>query len=299
MSKYSTINVGCGVVSVRKTATNITKANAINGISAPYRYGYTFGGWYDNPNFTGTAISAENIASAPNDIYYAKWISNFEVIFDGDNGSSKNRVLTVEAGKVVEKPKEKPVKNGYIFKYWALSNNVSQAYNWNEPIESDIILKAIWEKIQPNYVVTFDLDGGEWNANTQITVPSNSTIGYPSTPKKVGYTFSHWALSGQTTSYNFSAPITSDITLVAIWTPTTSYTITFDVGGGYGDFPTITVNQYWIIEEPGEEPVRAGHNFKYWALSTNLNEEYDWNSTITQNITLVAVWESFNCVVAF
>ena len=288
------------VVSFTKTSTSITKSNAVNGISAPYRCGYTFGGWYSNSSFSGTAISAKDIATASNNVtYYAKWIPNHDVIFDTNAGDTNSHFATVQHGVALDKPTTQPIRDGYVFKYWALSTNLNQEYNWNTAVENNIILKAIWEEIGTNYVVTFDLDGGEWTNNTQKLVSSGATVSRPSSPTKVGYTFSHWALSGQTTSYNFSTPVTSDITLVAIWTPTTTRTVTFDTDGGYGDFPTITVNQYGRIEEPEVEPVRVGYYFKYWALSTNLNQEYNWNSSISQNITLVAVWESFNCIVTF
>ena len=288
------------VESLYKTASTITKPNAVNGIAAPTREGYTFAGWYTNSAFSGTPIAAENIATAANNVtYYARWIKDCDVVFDTNGGLSNNYVSSVEHGQVVEEPTLYPLKDGCVFKYWALSTNLNQEYNWNTAVENDIILQAVWEEIGTNYVVTFDLDGGEWTNNTQKLVSSGSIVSRPSSPTKVGYTFSHWALSGQTTSYNFSTPVTSDITLVAIWTPTTTRTVTFDTDGGYGDFPTITVNQYDKIDEPEVEPVRAGYYFKYWALSTNLNQEYNWNSSISQNITLVAVWESFNCIVTF
>ena len=41
------------VVSFTKTSASITKPNAVNGISAPSREGYVFGGWYKNDDFTG------------------------------------------------------------------------------------------------------------------------------------------------------------------------------------------------------------------------------------------------------
>ena len=54
----------------------IENANAINGISAPTRAGYTFGGWYNNANFTGTAISATGIANYLTGTFYVKWTSS-------------------------------------------------------------------------------------------------------------------------------------------------------------------------------------------------------------------------------
>ena len=54
----------------------IENANAINGISAPTRAGYTFGGWYNNANYTGTALSATGIANYLTGTFYVKWTSS-------------------------------------------------------------------------------------------------------------------------------------------------------------------------------------------------------------------------------
>lgn len=59
------------VESVNKTLTSIINANAENGISAPYRSGYNFDGWYTTADFSGTQYM--DITAAPNGLLYAKW----------------------------------------------------------------------------------------------------------------------------------------------------------------------------------------------------------------------------------
>lgn len=288
------------VVSFTKTSASITKPNAVNGISAPSREGYVFGGWYKNDDFTGTAIAAENIATAENNVtYYAKWIPDCDVIFDFNGGASTNYVISIPNGVKIDEPIEQPNKAGYVFKYWALSTNLNQEYNWNAEITNNIVIEAVWQEIGNNYVVTFDLNGGVGAFNTQVLVANGSTVSRPTSPSKVGYTFAGWAPEGQASYYNFSTPVTSDITLVAVWQTTQICTITFNLNGGYGDFPDITINRLEKIEEPSAKPAKAGNHFKYWALSTDLTKEYNWNNLVSENITLIAVWENFNRVVSF
>lgn len=288
------------VVSFTKTSASITKPNAVNGISAPSREGYVFGGWYKNDDFTGTAIAAENIATAENNVtYYAKWIPDCDVIFDFNGGASTNYVISIPNGVKIDEPIEQPNKAGYVFKYWALSTNLNQEYNWNAEITNNIVIEAVWQEIGNNYVVTFDLNGGVGAFNTQVLVANGSTVSRPTSPSKVGYTFAGWAPEGQASYYNFSTPVTSDITLVAVWRTTQICTITFNLNGGYGDFPDITINRLEKIEEPSAKPAKAGNHFKYWALSTDLTKEYNWNNLVSENITLIAVWENFNRVVSF
>ena len=288
------------VVSFTKTSASITKPNAVNGISAPSREGYVFGGWYKNDDFTGTAIAAENIATAENNVtYYAKWIPDCDVVFDFNGGASTNYVISIPNGVKIDEPIEQPNKAGYVFKYWALSTNLNQEYNWNTEITNNIVIEAVWQEIGNNYVVTFDLNGGVGAFNTQVLVANGSTVSRPTSPSKVGYTFAGWAPEGQASYYNFNTPVTSDITLVAVWQTTQICTITFNLNGGYGDFPDITINRLEKIEEPSAKPAKAGNHFKYWALSTDLTKEYNWNNLISENITLIAVWENFNRVVSF
>ena len=63
------------VLSFTKNSSNPSNPGATNGITDPYRKGYTFGGWYTTANFSGNPV--ENIASVEdNTILYAKWNKN-------------------------------------------------------------------------------------------------------------------------------------------------------------------------------------------------------------------------------
>jgi uncharacterized repeat protein (TIGR02543 family) len=68
---------GSYVVSFTKTASSISYPTATNGISAPYREGYTFGGWATTSGGTTAAYTAANVNSATDGIIlYAIWIKN-------------------------------------------------------------------------------------------------------------------------------------------------------------------------------------------------------------------------------
>lgn len=64
------------------------------------------------------------------------------------------------------------------------------------------------------YTVTFDSDGG--SEVPSQTVQDGQTASEPTEPTKEGATFSGWLLDGE--EYDFSTPVTSDITLTAYWT---------------------------------------------------------------------------------
>jgi len=80
-SSYRPVFWGCTlsadksyVVSFVKTATSLINTGAINGISAPMREGYEFGGWATASGSSNVAYTMENVATAPNGTtLYAIW----------------------------------------------------------------------------------------------------------------------------------------------------------------------------------------------------------------------------------
>ena len=64
---------GSYVVSFEKTADSITNFDAINGISAPVREGYTFGGWATVEDGTPVYTAAEVMNAPDGTTLYAVW----------------------------------------------------------------------------------------------------------------------------------------------------------------------------------------------------------------------------------
>ncbi|RJX24282.1 MAG: hypothetical protein C4537_06815 [Acholeplasma sp.] len=83
-----------------------------------------------------------------------------------------------------------------------------------------LVLMSCTEPTEPTpevttYTVTFDSDGG--SSVTSQTVDENGVVTEPTDPTKEGFLFQYWYLSDQETSYVFSTPVTSDLTLTALW----------------------------------------------------------------------------------
>lgn len=87
-------------------------------------------------------------------------------------------------------------------------------------------LSASVRGAQPNYefsvspvrthTVTFDVNGG--SAIDPVSVASGDLLTAPANPTRAGYSFAGWYSDADLASaYNFSAPVTSDITLYAKW----------------------------------------------------------------------------------
>ena len=114
--------------------------------------------------------------------------------------------------------------------YWFADANCSVASNAFEGIASPATLyvrQGEMEKIRDKqwyknkfkelaefYVVTFDAKGGKPTPDAQEVV-KDGTATEPTAPTKKGYIFDGWQLDGA--KYDFSAKVTQDITLVAVW----------------------------------------------------------------------------------
>ncbi len=83
--------------------------------------------------------------------------------------------------------------------------------NLSLPLTATIV---ILPKAPNKYLVTFDTTGGS-SINGEY-IEEGNVVTKPSNPTRNGYTFKEWTLNGST--YDFATPITSDITLVAVWT---------------------------------------------------------------------------------
>ena len=151
------------------------------------------------------------------------------------------------------------------------------------------------------YTVTFNSNGG--TAVNAQSVVDGSTATMPTAPTKAAdanytYTFAGWFLNN--VAYNFSTPVTGNITLTAKWTATpidpvtppaiTTYTVTFNPNGGTA-VASQTINKNATATRPADPTRAADANYTYtfagWFLN---NVAYDFSTPVTGNITLVAKW---------
>ena len=97
-----------------------------------------------------------------------------------------------------------------------------------------------------SYTVTFDTDGG--SSVSAATVEEGKTAAKPTAPTKEHYTFAGWYLGDA--EYNFSAPVTSDVTIKAKWN-VNSYTVSFNPDNG-DETVTVTLDALTTLEAPSE-----------------------------------------------
>lgn len=147
----------------------------------------------------------------------------------------------------------------------------------------------------PTYTVTFNANG-HGTAPAPQTVLSGTTATEPTAPTAAGWIFGGWYKEAAcTNAFDFSTPITADITLYAKWTeegttPTpTTYTVTFDANG-HGTAPAAqTVEEGKTATKPAD-PTETGWVFGGWYREAACTNAFDFTTPITADITLYAKW---------
>jgi uncharacterized repeat protein (TIGR02543 family) len=257
-----TLNTNGGTIADGKDVTGYTYGVGATLPTDVTRTGYTFKGWYDNENLTGSPVTAIGGAETGNKEYWAKWeINQYTITFD-TNGGSEIAPITQDYGTEITVPAD-PTRKGYTFKGW--DKEIPETM----PAEN-ITVKAQWGINQ--YTITFDTNGGSEIA--PITQDYGTEITAPDNPTRKGYTFKGW---------DKEIPETmpaDNITVKAQW-EINQYTITFDTNGG-SEIAPITQDYGTKITAPAD-PTRKGYTFKGW------DKEIP-ETMPAENITVKAQW---------
>ena len=107
--------------------------------------GYTFKGWYDNENLTGSPVTAIGGTEMGNKEYWAKWEANTYTVTFYPNGGSVNPVAatTDSSGKLSSLPT--PTRGGnYRFDGWYTEQTGGIKVTLNQVYTADTTLYAYW-----------------------------------------------------------------------------------------------------------------------------------------------------------
>ncbi|HBJ18972.1 MAG TPA: hypothetical protein DDY70_04450, partial [Clostridiales bacterium] len=163
------------------------------------------------------------------------------------------------------------------------AEGAESAFDFTTPIKENITLTARFEA-KAEYTVSFT---GEGVTASTSTVYDGDCVSEPTAPTRTGYHFVGWTKAGESTLYDFTTPVTGDLTLTAKWTQNL-VTVTYRPENGEAD-TTATIAQGSLAAEP-EEPTKAGYDFLYWAKQGE-STAYNFAAPVTENLTLIAVYE--------
>ena len=202
----------------RRFAAGVNKAKA-DGIMSKTNWTYLHVGELDDEEDTnflsGNLVfysarfvteDSEHVTGMPNAEYTHNAVAVYDYYLDGET-------ITI--------PDAVPERYGYDFLGWSVKavpaeNDKLLKAGDTVTVDGDVVFTAQWKLKE--YTVSFDSKGGT-KVDSQI-VEHGSTATKPGNPHRNDYTFKGWYLDGK--KFDFSTPITGDITLVARWATKTS-----------------------------------------------------------------------------
>ena len=286
--------------------------------------GYIFGGWYDNPEFTGSALKTVSKKNITGYHLYAKWEKNpYTIRFAANGGTGKMTDYRVDDyDRVIELPKANEIsftRNGFEFVGWSLtsSGEIIEKLQY-APLKANEIktLYAIWQPVK--YGIKLTVPDGAKLSDTKQSWPSqvnpdnefNGTYTVADTIKlptlvRDGYKFVGWYNSQTNKKLTSISKSSINLEIEARFTPVT-YSISYSLNKGTIAKGTVYDKSYSVETEDINLPVpsRAGYIFKGWYLDKALTKEVDSIETLVElnsyaKTTLYAKWEPISYTVRF
>ncbi|MDR2575617.1 MAG: InlB B-repeat-containing protein, partial [Treponema sp.] len=252
-----------------------------------YFYSYIYNGRTISLD-KGIPINLENIVT-----------QTYTVTFDANGASgTAPAAITADAGDNIKLPPGSGLTiNDKIFSGWntaARGDEINYEAGTAYLPTANITLYAKWLPRPVIYTVAFNGNGGNTTA-TQNVVSGNPAF-RPVNPIRNGYRFDSWyADSGLSKAYNFSAPVTANITLYAKWDLIRERTVAFNSNGANGTAPAaLTAETDSSITLPGGSGLsKAGYVFGGWSAdASGSGTTYNAGASykVTSDITLFAKW---------
>ncbi|CAK7041810.1 MAG: hypothetical protein PARBA_01394 [Parabacteroides sp.] len=184
----------------------------------PTREDYIFSGWYKDAEHTAV-WDFEKDRVMYNLTLYVKWIEIARIctVTFNSQGGSEVASKAVNKGEKLVRPTD-PTMEKRSFLGWYKDAACTIEWNFNKDVvNGDITLYARWSEVgETVYTVTFDTDGG--NKIAPVPVKANQKVSEPATPVKPDCKFGGWySDAGKQNKYDFSTPVTKNITLYAKW----------------------------------------------------------------------------------
>ena len=241
--------------------------------------GYTFKGWYDNENLTGSPVTAISDTETGNKEYWAKWeINQYTITVKPENGKA-DITITQDYGTQITAPTL--TREGYQFNGW------DKTFPTTMPAEN-MTITAKWKVNQ--YTITFDTAGGSEIA--PITQDYGTAITAPADPTREGYTFIGWDKAIPTTMPAENMIITAKWRDIAVPTGEIkiaengwkSFFNTITFGLFFKDTQTVTVTatdnsgetvtiEYLLSEKALAESELAGMTFTAYSAPFSINPD--------------------------
>ncbi|ECW8275870.1 InlB B-repeat-containing protein [Listeria monocytogenes] len=248
----------------------------------PMIEGYTFQGWFEEPNGMGTRWYFGGAPMPAKDVllyaYYT--INTYTATLISEERTATQPVVYQ---KKINEP-TKPVKDGYTFIGWYDAETGGKKWDFANDLMPGKNITLYARFASKTYPMTFD-NGG---VTTTETVDYDGLAEEPTTPTKAGYTFDGWydaETGGKKWDFAQDKMPANPVTLYARFTMN-NYTATFN---NDGTTTTQTVDYQEALTEP-TEPTKDGYTFDGWYDAQTGGNKWNFatNKMPANNITLYA-----------
>lgn len=210
--------------------------------------------------------------------------NKLEATFNPDNGEpTVTKFIDNDKNSKFTELVPEPTKENYTFAGWY---NGDEKFDFTTVPTGDVTLVAKWDINQ--YTVKFVSKHGSF---ADQTIEHGKPIDTDNlTPPTVeGFTFDGWYTDkDHNTKFDFTKPITSNITVYAKWTAK-DYEVRFITE--YGDAPTSQNVKYnGTADDPGKL-TEEGYTFIGWYTDHTCTTEFKFSTPITGDTKVYAKWE--------
>ncbi len=200
---------------------NVTSYTEGVGVTLPTdvtKVGYTFLGWFDGD----TKVEVIDTTATGDKSFRAKWAPvdcsiQLYAVLDGVTASKPFYRMTAKYGSSLQTALS--LIPADVLELAAYTRDHAFYYVTGSVVGPDAAVDldvALYVKYKTRtFTVSFDLNDGTGKTFTQ-TVAYGKTATEPQPPKRPGYQFAGWYTSGRT-QFDFTTPITQNITLKASW----------------------------------------------------------------------------------
>ncbi|EKZ1598980.1 InlB B-repeat-containing protein [Listeria monocytogenes] len=248
----------------------------------PLIEGYTFQGWFEEPNGTGFRWYFAGVPMPAKDVVlYAYFtINTYTATLISEERTATQPVVYQ---KKINEP-TKPVKDGYTFIGWYDAETGGKKWDFANDLMPGKNVTLYARFASKTYPMTFDNDG----VTTTETVDYDGLAEEPTTPTKAGYTFDGWydaETGGKKWNFAQDKMPANPVTLYARFTMN-NYIATFN---NDGTTTTQTVDYQEALTEP-TEPTKDGYTFEGWYDAQTGGNKWNFatNKMPANNITLYA-----------
>lgn len=248
----------CTTITLNPNGGTLPEFSLVAGVALPipFKTGYTFAGWYENPEFSGTPVTDIPTDSTENLNFYAKWTANtYTVTFDANGGSVSQTSAVTVAGKLTSLPT--PTYNGYNFLGWYTQKDGGDEVTTNTVFTKDTTIYAHWQNIP---VTNLELN------KDSLTLQEKSSDILTATVKPDNATNKDVIWESSDTSI---ATVSEDGTVTAISAGTATITATAQDGSEVSASCKLTVKHGNMILTPQKDATCTEEgNAEYWTCKT-------------------------------